>query len=327
MPTVAGHTAPTASIAPGTVLSARYGADSSWRMRYTDVPDTLERMAAYARRDRVADSIRDAAHTATIGVDVQDAHEVAASIWRYIRNRVRWVPDANGVELLQSPVVTLQQKYGDCDDQSTLAAAMLASLGIPAGFEAIAYRSEGVYDHVYALYWDGDGWHMLDPTTQARPSAGTMRPDAFDRLTFFLHQQDTRAPDAPKPMKTLTAGMGTYDANTPYSGYDMNEPATGPAYDLSGLGQSNIETTGSEGDGDWQDIFYQLLAAGPEYIRAFRNGQVTGANGQQLTPEQRAELLYGEQQQAGFFGTTTGVLLLTGGLVAAALVAGAVLFD
>lgn len=333
MPQVSGHTVPSASLGPEQVLSARYGADSSWRMRYTDVPDTLELMAAYARRDRVADTIREAANTTTIGVDVQNAHEVAASIWRYIRNRVRWIPDANGVELLQTPIVTLRQRYGDCDDQATLAAAMLAALGIPAGFEAIAYRQKGVFDHVYALYWDGVGWHMLDPTAEARPGPGTMRPAAHDRMTFFLHQQDTRAPDAPEPMQTLTAGtsgLAVYNRNTPYAGYNTNAPATSPAYDLSGLGQTddtNITTTGSEG-GTWQDILYSLLAVGPEYIRALRSDGTVSGDGSTLTQEERARLLYQQQQQqAGFLSGTTGILVLTGGLLAAALTLGYFLFD
>jgi transglutaminase-like putative cysteine protease len=70
-------------------------------------------------------------------------------------------------ETLQSPEATINLQIGDCDDQSTLAAAMLNSLGCETRFKTIATRDMPEdLTHVYVEVRDkrtGE-WMPLDPT-------------------------------------------------------------------------------------------------------------------------------------------------------------------
>lgn len=320
------HDVPTASISSSRVVSGHDGATSTLRMRYTDVPHTLDVMAALARRDRSADSVREAANTATLGSNIQDPHEVARAIHRYIRNRVRWIPDAHNVELVQAPRVTLKSMYGDCDDQSALAAAMLAAVGVGAGFEAIQYKEPGVWDHVYALYFADDEWHMLDPTSRVVPGANSLRPMAYERYRLYLHEQDNRAPEPDTDMRALAtnyqAGSGMavragYDANTGYSTkkYASNTPP-GSGYDLMGLSsrglaQTNVQTTGSETEEipEWQKFILSLATLGPDYIEALQSGGTIESDGSITFPEGGT---FARQQEAGFFSSTTGQIIIGG---------------
>lgn len=296
---------PGSALRTGQVLENRAGGSITYRARYTDVPHTLDLMAAYARRDRIADPVRHAAHVATQGVDVQDRHEVARSVWRYIKNRVRWVPDSFGVELVQTPVATLRYKYADCDGQATLAAAMLSSLGIPTGFEAIAHRREGVFDHVYAVYFAGDEWHMIDPTTTLRPGPDTQRPTAHNKIVRYLHDQDHADP-MPSQVQVTGSGLQSLARRTP------------------GLAQANIETKGSEEQPeleDFGDYFAFVLASAPAFIEAFQDDSQETPSYEEFLRQQQQQNGNGQQREAGFFSSTVGQLAIGGTLLALAGVA------
>ena len=71
-------------------------------------------------------------------------------------------------ETLQSPVVTLQLRAGDCDDHSILIAAMLRSLGYKVQFKTVAASAAapGQFSHVYVIVQDKQTgqWKGLDST-------------------------------------------------------------------------------------------------------------------------------------------------------------------
>lgn len=81
----------------------------------------------------------------------------------YVKNRVRYVRDIAGVETLQTPVKTLEYGQGDCDDKSTLLAAMLESLGHRCRFRAVGFR-EGDLCHVYVETRMAGKWLAIDTT-------------------------------------------------------------------------------------------------------------------------------------------------------------------
>ena len=89
------------------------------------------------------------------------------AVFLFVRDDVRYVWDVEGVETLQTPRYTLEHRHGDCDDKTTLAGAMLASIGhkvrvCPAG------PGRGLFHHVYleALLYTRKGpkWLALDCT-------------------------------------------------------------------------------------------------------------------------------------------------------------------
>ncbi len=70
-------------------------------------------------------------------------------------------------ETLQSPEATINLGAGDCDDQATLAATMLQSLGYETRFKTIAtHDSPQDLSHVYVEVKDkqSGAWMPLDPT-------------------------------------------------------------------------------------------------------------------------------------------------------------------
>ncbi len=85
--------------------------------------------------------------------------------------RQRFVYRGEIEEVLRTPRFMLQELYwqsyfeGDCDDVSTLTAAMLNVLGIPARFVAI--RVDGPeFKHVYVEAWDGSDFVPIDATVE-----------------------------------------------------------------------------------------------------------------------------------------------------------------
>jgi transglutaminase-like putative cysteine protease len=74
-------------------------------------------------------------------------------------------------EILRSPEFmlndfdTLGYCEGDCDDCSTLIAALGKSLGYPVRFSAIKVQTPDEFDHVFTEYMNPGGtWIPVDPT-------------------------------------------------------------------------------------------------------------------------------------------------------------------
>lgn len=86
-------------------------------------------------------------------------------IFVWVRDNVRYTRDVRGVETVQTPAKTLDYMQGDCDDQVTLLAALLESVGIQARFKAVGFRPHH-YQHVYLEARDNGDWIALDPTEQ-----------------------------------------------------------------------------------------------------------------------------------------------------------------
>mgnify|MGYP002760737497 CR=1 FL=1 len=151
---------------------------------YEDVGRTLAVMAEMAQRQKTDPKIRKVADSVTGGVNfpagTAGRDEVATRIWRFIKREIRYVLDPAGTELVQAPDAILKTRHGDCDGMATLAAAMLAGLGIESGFRAVAWEERGVYQHVYAIYAPTRGedvakWHALDPVSPSPDGAGSAR--------------------------------------------------------------------------------------------------------------------------------------------------------
>jgi transglutaminase-like putative cysteine protease len=82
-------------------------------------------------------------------------------------------------EFLQTPLVTLQQRAGDCDDHASLLAALALSLGFKARFRTVAVSSDPEhYTHVFAEVFEKRNrqWLALD-TTVANSYPGWQPPD------------------------------------------------------------------------------------------------------------------------------------------------------
>lgn len=110
---------------------------------------TLKAMSALVRRYKTDAGIRLLAQQLTNGLRSHDLAGEVTTLQHFVRDRVRYVKDVEGVETLQTPVYTLQVGSGDCDDKSVLLATLLASIGYQPMFFAIGLRG-GPFSHVLA---------------------------------------------------------------------------------------------------------------------------------------------------------------------------------
>jgi transglutaminase-like putative cysteine protease len=104
------------------------------------------------------------------GVRPRDYAGEIRALFQYARDRIRYTRDIVGVETLQTPDYTLRQGVGDCDDKSTLLAALLMSVGHPATLEFRAIGTgppdPNTFRHVYVVANLQGQRIPLDPTNQ-----------------------------------------------------------------------------------------------------------------------------------------------------------------
>ena len=87
----------------------------------------------------------------------------------YVQRNIQYVRDVRGVETIATPIVTIQNGQGDCDDQAVLLAALLESIGHPTRFVAIKQNMFGPFVHVYTETKIGPRWLPLETTEKMRP--------------------------------------------------------------------------------------------------------------------------------------------------------------
>ncbi len=72
----------------------------------------------------------------------------ASAIQQWVRDNIRYTKDILGVETLHSAVNVLNLGYGDCDDKTILASAMLESIGHPTRLKAVGFSRDSL-SHIY----------------------------------------------------------------------------------------------------------------------------------------------------------------------------------
>lgn len=80
----------------------------------------------------------------------------------FVRDRIRYVGDIDGVETLHTPRQIVRQAQGDCDDKSLLLATLLASIGQKTRFVAVGYGP--AVSHVLVEVRIGSHWVPLETT-------------------------------------------------------------------------------------------------------------------------------------------------------------------
>lgn len=85
------------------------------------------------------------------------------ALWAFVRERIAYVGDINGVETVHWPEQIISQRAGDCDDHALLLASLLEAVGIPTRFKAVGFQP-GQLDHVYTQAKIGEKWVALETT-------------------------------------------------------------------------------------------------------------------------------------------------------------------
>lgn len=92
--------------------------------------------------------------------DSQNYADEALAIGRYVKAKVKYVRDIDGMEQLHDPLTMIEQLQrgvasGDCDDMSLLIATLLLSIGHKPYFRIVRYlTSPGPYQHIYVVVYE-----------------------------------------------------------------------------------------------------------------------------------------------------------------------------
>lgn len=105
------------------------------------------------------------------GVRPHDHRGEAVALFRFVRDRIRFVNDPVGIETLRGPRATLELGGGDCDDKATLLASLLGAVGIPSSFRVVAAdrATPHAFSHVYVVAHVAGKDLPLDPTYPRTP--------------------------------------------------------------------------------------------------------------------------------------------------------------
>jgi len=129
---------------------------------------TLALMRSLARKFKTDLTIRKKAAALTQHLPQKDWSGQVRALHAFVRDGIRYIKDVDGVETVQTPLYTLTNEYGDCDDKSTLLASLLASIGHPSRFLAIGVVP-GRFSHVLVETRIGDKWMPLETTASVPP--------------------------------------------------------------------------------------------------------------------------------------------------------------
>lgn len=131
------------------------------------VKKTLRYMREYAAQAQLSPVVRQLAVAIVGGVPGKDWVRELSAVQSWVRGNVRYTRDVVSAETLQAPEVTVELGHGDCDDQATLVAALVGSIGFPWRFVAIG--SVGDYEHVFCEAQLPTGEWVSVETTESVP--------------------------------------------------------------------------------------------------------------------------------------------------------------
>lgn len=125
-------------------------------------------------------------------------YDVAKKVHDYITQNIKYVPDIFNVETLQSPLITLENKFGDCDDHVILFCTMLKSIGYDIGVCALEVDFEmlkidggtsgvGNYNHIISVVNTNKGYTFSDTTNQNESFGWCVPYEAYKKryIMFF----------------------------------------------------------------------------------------------------------------------------------------------
>lgn len=128
------------------------------------VAQTIAIMRQLVRLGRVDPAIRKAAISITFLCPQKSEYREVNALFEYVQKAIRYTQDILDVETLSTPFKTLLQQVGDCDDQSTLLAALCETIGYPTRFVVAGYQDASSVEHVYVQVFVNDEWIDCDPT-------------------------------------------------------------------------------------------------------------------------------------------------------------------
>jgi len=128
--------------------------------------DTVKAMKALVVRGRRNIALRRLVEKICANLAEGDYTGEVLAINNFVKQRVRYMRDIDGIELVKTPEETLRSGSGDCDDIATLLATLLTLAGNPVNFVIAAFQVVGgtpAFSHVFVEVTTPHGPITLDP--------------------------------------------------------------------------------------------------------------------------------------------------------------------
>lgn len=143
---------------------------------------TLDVMRAYVHQYKADPAVRTAALELVRSLAQKDHLGEVVALHAFVRDHIRYVRDTRGVETVQTPPATLEIGQGDCDDKSTLLAALLESISFPTRFLAVGFAPKSL-SHVLVETRVDNRWIALESTEPVPPGWKPRNP-VFSMLVY-----------------------------------------------------------------------------------------------------------------------------------------------
>lgn len=124
---------------------------------------TLEYMRRFVNEYKTHPAIRETALSLTKSLPQKDFNGEIRALFNFVQNHIRYIKDVYDVETIQTPIKTLEYGQGDCDDKSSLLAALLESIGHKTRFKAVGF-APGQISHVLLEVEQFGQWVSLETT-------------------------------------------------------------------------------------------------------------------------------------------------------------------
>jgi len=136
--------------------------------------DVVEWMRKFAHKGKEDLEVRRLVERICRGISQGDYASEVLACYYWVCQNIRYMRDIHDVEFLKEPRRLLETKAGDCDDISTLLAAMLMACGNRCRFVLVGFNGAPVPGHVFVEVITPSGAIPLDPVAN-RDTAKMMR--------------------------------------------------------------------------------------------------------------------------------------------------------
>ena len=126
--------------------------------------DVVGWMRKFAHEGKEHPAVRAKVVELCAGLDQGDYASECLACYYWVCHTIRYMRDVQGIEYLQTPEKLMRSKAGDCDDMSTLLAAMLMACGNKCEFVLVGFREGAPPSHVFCQVVTPKGERIvLDP--------------------------------------------------------------------------------------------------------------------------------------------------------------------
>lgn len=125
--------------------------------------EVVQAMVEFANQGKIDLVVRQLAEDICSEVIDGDYAGECLALYYWVCQNIRYMRDITNVEFVKTPRQIIATRAGDCDDMSTLLAALLLTTGNSCNFVLACFDHSGAPSHVFVEVETPDGTRTLDP--------------------------------------------------------------------------------------------------------------------------------------------------------------------